>query len=122
MDSDFMLDESGDIIFTPDGDIDVISGNALILQDIREELSIPLGSIEWDPDAGSEMTLFLNDVNISEQTIITELERVAFKDIRIAADSVKAEKTGENKFKLQFTTLVNQEENEIILIQGENNG
>ena len=34
--SDFLLDETGDIIFTPEGEALTVSGPALIAQDIKE--------------------------------------------------------------------------------------
>lgn len=109
---DFCLDETGDIIFT-DGDLRVIASPELVLQDIREELGIPLGSVEWDRAAGSEMTLYLNDTDTGDMTITAELERVALADPRIDAETISAETTGTGRYRLSFQLLGSEDQNNL---------
>jgi hypothetical protein len=51
------------------------------------------------------MLLFLNDNTVDAATVIAELERVAIADARVDPDSVKARKTGTNKYRLEFVPL-----------------
>ena len=118
--NDFKLDADGDIIFTEDGDIATLDGPALILQDIREELGIPLGALQWDPAAGSVMVSFLNDAGVTEADILDELERVALADPRIDAASIQAEKITAGKYRVTFRPLGQQ--TGISLDYGDNNG
>jgi hypothetical protein len=94
-----------DIVFTADGDIEVVSGPRCIAQDIDQELKIVKGRLVWDKDAGSSMPLFLNDSGIDDAVVAAELERVAIADARVDPVSVKAEKTGAGKYRLYFTPL-----------------
>ena len=102
--TDFLLVD-GDIVFTPDGDIQTIEGPQTIAQDIVSELNIALSSLPWDTEAGSTIALMLNSEIQNDESIISELERVAIKDPRIDPQTVKAEKTGETSYKLSFTPL-----------------
>ena len=102
--TDFLLVD-GDIVFTPDGDVQTVAGPQTIAQDIVSELNIAPGSLPWDTDAGSTIALILNSENQDDESIISELERVAIKDPREDPQTVKAEKTGENIYRLTFTPL-----------------
>jgi hypothetical protein len=94
-----------DIIFTADGDVGLVSGPLCIAQDIDQELKIVKKRLVWDKDAGSSMPLFLNDSGINDAEVVAELERVAVKDARVDPVTVKAEKTGRGKYRLNFTPL-----------------
>ncbi len=102
---DFKLDSNRDIIFTPDGDIEITGSAALVAQDIREELSIAFGSVEWDRNAGSNLIYCLNSNTKNDSYILSELERVALKDPRVNAATVESEKLDSGKFKLSFSVL-----------------
>jgi hypothetical protein len=100
--TDFLL-EDDDIVFTPDGDIALVSGPRMVAQDIDQTLKTTPGALFWDKESGSSMLLFLNDNTVDAATVIAELERVAIADARVDPDSVKARETGTNKYKLEFT-------------------
>ena len=100
--TDFLL-EDDDLVFTPDGDIALVSGPRMAAQDIDQTLKTTPGALCWDKEAGSSMLLFLNDNTVDAATVIAELERVAIADARIDPDSVKAREVGVNKYRLEFT-------------------
>lgn len=102
---DIRLGEDRDLVFVPAGDVETVSGGALIAQDIAEEASIPRGSVEWDPEAGSDLYSFLNDPAASEEGIIQELERLALKDPRVDASSVRGSRLEDGRFQLVFRPL-----------------
>ncbi len=102
--TDFLL-QNDDIVFTADGDVEVISGVAMIAQDIDQALKATKGSVYWDKETGSTMPLFLNDSNSDAASIIAELERVAMDDMRVDPDSVYAYQSEEGKFILEFTAI-----------------
>lgn len=105
--SDFYLDENGDIVFTPEGDVQTETTNRLIAQDLKEEASIPYGSLPWDPAAGSHFFEMLNNAGFQDEDAVSELERLALKDPRIDATSVKAERRYDGKFSLTYMPLGN---------------
>ena len=109
--SDLYLDEDGDIIFTPDGDIQIESTARLIAQDLREEASISYGSVPWDLEAGSRFFEMLNNEGFQDEDAISELERLALKDPRIDASTVSADKDPNGKFQLTYTPLGSFPEN-----------
>ena len=95
-----------DIIFTPDGDVEVISGPACVAQDIDQALKITPGRLPWDKEVGSTMMLMLNDAGIDANAAIIELERVAVEDQRVDPLSVSAKrKPDDGKFRLEFRPL-----------------
>jgi len=102
--TDFKLVDD-DIVFTPDGDVEVVSGPACVAQDIDQELKITPGRLPWDEEAGSTMTLMLNDAGIDANAVISELERVAVKDQRVDPLNVGAERKSDKKFRLEFRPL-----------------
>lgn len=102
--TDFLL-EDDDVIFTPDGDVEIVTGPRTIAQDIDQELKIIKGRLLWDGSAGSAVPLFLNEAEIDDAAVIAELERVAIADARVDPISVKAQKTGSGKFRLEFMPL-----------------
>jgi hypothetical protein len=102
--TDFLL-EDDDIVFTPDGDIALVSGPLMVAQDIDQTLKTTSGTLFWDKEFGSSMLLFLNDSAVEAATVIAELERVAIADARVDPDSVKAYQTGINKYRLEFTPM-----------------
>lgn len=104
--TDFLLVD-GDIVLTPDGDVQTVEGPQTIAQDIVSELNIASGCLPWDTEAGSTVALLLNSNSTIEddESIISELERIAIKDPRIDPQTVQAEKTGEHTYRLSFTPL-----------------
>ncbi|MDR1175321.1 MAG: hypothetical protein LBK83_07625 [Treponema sp.] len=102
--TDFLLVDD-DIVFTPDGDIELVSGPAYVAQDIDQALKIASGRLPWDKEAGSSLPLMLNDAGSSAASVIAELERVAIADRRVDPASVNAQETGPGAFRLEFTPL-----------------
>jgi len=102
--TDFKLVDD-DIVFTPDGDIEIVSGSACVAQDIDQELKITPGRLSWDKEAGSSMTLMLNDAGIDANAVIAELERVAIDDQRVEPLSVLAKQNPGGNFRLEFRPL-----------------
>jgi hypothetical protein len=102
--TDLLLNED-DIVFTADGDVEVVSGAATVAQDIDQTLKIITGSLYWDSQIGSSMPLMLNDSQSNDNAIIAELERVAIADARVKPETVKAYKITPGKFRLEFMPL-----------------
>lgn len=88
---DFKLVDD-DIVFTPDGDVETISGPACIAQDIDQTLKTTKGRLFWDREEGSTMMLMLNDSAVDHNAVLAELERVAIKDQRVDPTSVDVHK------------------------------
>ena len=101
--TDFLLEED-DIIFTPDGDIKLVSGPACVAQDIDQMLKTAPCSLYWDRPAGSSLPLMLNDAGSKAATAIAELERVAIEDPRVDPETVKAYEL-DKKFRLEFAPM-----------------
>jgi hypothetical protein len=102
--TDFLL-EDDDIVFTPDGDVAVVSGPACVAQDIGQYLKVTPGALAWDTKAGSSLLLFLNDASADASAIMAELERVAIEDPRVDPATVKASQVNGGKYRLEFTPL-----------------
>jgi hypothetical protein len=102
--TDFKLVDD-DMVFTPDGDAEVISGPACVAQDIDQELKLTPGVLAWDKKAGSTLLLMLNDVDSTSAMVIAELERVAIGDSRVDPATVKAREISPGKFRDEFTPL-----------------
>jgi len=101
---DFRLIDD-DIIFTPDGDLELISGPACVAQDIDQTLKITSGRLAWDKEIGSALPLMLNASAPDTDAILSELERVAIADPRVNPATVKAYETTPERFRLEFTPL-----------------
>jgi hypothetical protein len=99
--TDFLLIDD-DIVFTSDGDIALVSGTAMVAQDIDQTLKVSKGSLYWDKETGSTMPLMLNDSESDATSIIAELERVAIADARVNPETVKAYQTAPGKFRAKF--------------------
>jgi hypothetical protein len=102
--TDFKLVDD-DVVFTPEGDIEIVSGPACVAQDIDQTLKIVPGRLVWDKEAGSSLPLMVNDAGSSAASAIAELERVAIADPRTDPVSVKARETSAGAFRLAFTPL-----------------
>ena len=94
-----------DILFTPDGDAEIVSGPACVAQDIARTLKTAPGRLVWDRHAGSSVPLMLNAAGIDTGEVIAELERVAEDDPRVDPLSVRARSVGEGRFRLEFRPL-----------------
>jgi hypothetical protein len=57
--TDFLL-AGDDLVFTPDGDIGLVSGAACVAQDIDRTLKTAPGSLYWDRETGSALLYMLN--------------------------------------------------------------
>ena len=102
--TDFLLQDD-DIVFTADGDVKLVSGSAMVAQDIAQSLQVIKGSLYWDKETGSTMPLFLNDNNSDAASVIAELERIAMDDVRVDPDSVSVYQKADGIFVLAFTPI-----------------
>ena len=101
---DFRLIDD-DITFTPDGDVELISGPACVAQDIDQTLKITFNRLYWDKEVGSSMPLMLNAAAPDMSDITAELMRVAIADPRVNPETVNAYEIIPGKFRLKFTPL-----------------
>ena len=102
--TDFKLVDD-DIVFTPDGDVELISGPACVAQDIDQTLKTAIGRLFWDKDEGSTMMLMLNDSASDPNAVLAELERVAIKDQRVNPTSVKTYRKDMKTYRLEFMPI-----------------
>lgn len=88
--TDLLLDEHGrDLQIDATDEPRQVAGAALVRQDLAEALRTPLGSLPWDPEAGSTLIEMLNAALIDPGAVEAEIRRVAFRDPRIDAASVQ---------------------------------
>ena len=99
--TDFKLVDD-DIIFTPDGDVELVSGPACVAQDIDQTLKTTKGRLFWDKDEGSTMMLMLNDSASDPNAVMAELERVALADQRVDPTSVEVYRKDLKTYRLNF--------------------
>lgn len=78
---------SGDLIFTPDGDVKALFDPELVSQDIKREIETPKGSLSWDDECGSDLWLYLNNTQL-DNVARNEISRVISKDDRVVTGSV----------------------------------
>jgi hypothetical protein len=102
--TDFRLVDD-DIVFTPDGDVELVSGPACVAQDIDQTLKTAPGRLAWDKEAGSTMMLMLNAAGVDANAVIAELERVAADDPRVDPIMVGAKRRDEKKYRLEFQPM-----------------
>jgi len=121
--TDFKL-VNDDIVFTPDGDVELISGPACVAQDIDQTLKTAIGRLFWDKEEGSTMPLMLNDSAIDHNAVLAELERVAIKDQRVNPTSVNAYRKDLKTYRLEFMPVksVTTQTLEYDLTKGNENG
>ena len=94
-----------DVAFTADGDVSLVSGPAMVAQDIDQALKMVPGSLYWDGGAGSALLYMLNDTEAEADAVIAELERVAIADSRVDPDRVRAYQTAPGKYRLEFSPV-----------------
>jgi hypothetical protein len=99
--TDFKLVDD-DIVFTPDGDVELVSSPACVAQDIDQTLKTAKGRLFWDKEEGSTMMLMLNDSAIDPNAVLAELERVAIKDQRVNPTSVNPYRKDLKTYRLEF--------------------
>jgi hypothetical protein len=78
--TDFLLADD-DLVFTLDGDTELVSGAACVAQDTDRTLKTAPGSLYWDRETGSALLYMLNaasgaDSESGADAVIAELERV----------------------------------------------
>ena len=98
--SDIRLDRFGDVIFTNDGDLEIVFGGALVAQDLRTELMLIPGSCFWAPEFGRGLGESLKGPNTPD--IEGLLRATAFNDERILFDSVQTERLDDGRYLLSF--------------------
>jgi len=121
--TDFKLVDD-DIVFTPDGDAELISGPACVAQDIDQTLKTSTGRLFWDKEEGSTMMLMLNDSASDPNAVLAELERVAIKDQRVNPTSVNPYRRDLKTYRLEFMPVksVTTQTLEYDLTKGNKNG
>ena len=121
--TDFKLVDD-DIVFTPDGDAELISGPACVAQDIDQTLKTSIGRLFWDKEEGSTMMLMLNDSASDPNAVLAELERVAIKDQRVNPTSVNPYRRDLKTYRLEFMPVksVTTQTLEYDLTKGNKNG
>ncbi|MGD9809632.1 MAG: baseplate assembly protein [Deferribacterales bacterium] len=89
---DIYVDENLTPAVTAQGEVLMVSGVQVILQDIALRLKTPLGSLFYDEEFGSLLYLFKNDENtaVNRQAIIAEIENRIDLDTRVIPLSVSA--------------------------------
>ena len=102
--TDFKL-VNDDIVFTPDGDVEIISGPACVAQDIDQTLKTTKGRLFWDKEEGSTMMLMLNDSAVDHNAVLAELERVAIADQRVDPTSVEVYRKDLKTNRLNFRPI-----------------
>jgi hypothetical protein len=121
--TDFKLVDD-DIVFTPDGDAELVSGAACVAQDIDQTLKTSIGRLFWDEEEGSTMLLMLNDSSVDNNAALAELERAAVKDLRVDPTSVEVYQKDLKTNRLNFRPVgsVDTQTLEYDLIKGNENG
>ena len=100
---DMKLDSLGDVVFTPDGDIETVFGGELVAQDIRTEVILSPRSCFWAPGFGQGLRDALKG---PEKVDIEGLFRAAaFNDERVLFDSISTGKMDDGRYKLIFQLL-----------------
>jgi hypothetical protein len=102
--TDFLLVDD-DIVFTPDGDVLLVSGPACVAQDIDQALKTDIGRLFWDLEEGGTMSSMLNDSSVDHNAVLAELDRVAVKDQRVKPTSVNPYRKDEKTYRLEFTCV-----------------
>jgi hypothetical protein len=102
--TDFKLKDD-DVVFTPEGDLELVEGPACVAQDIDQTLKIVPGRLPWAPEAGSTLLLMLNGAGLDSAAVIDELERAAVNDPRTDPLTVQARQKEDKLFRLNFTPL-----------------
>jgi hypothetical protein len=102
--TDFLL-KNDDMVFTPDGDAEIVSGPACVAQDIDQTLKITRGRLAWDKESGSTMMLMLNDAGSDAGAVIAELDRVAVDDQRVDPVTVSAKQKDGKTYRLEFRPM-----------------
>lgn len=106
--SDVLLGADGaDLRTTAADDLTPISGADVVRQDLAEALRTPLGSLPWDPGAGSTLLQMLSGVTAAPGAVEGELRRVALRDPRIDAASIAIRPPAaiEQPWRVTFTVL-----------------
>ena len=121
--TDFKL-VNDDIVFTPDGDVELVSGPACVAQDIDQTLKTSIGRLFWDKEEGSTMMLMLNSSSVDSNAVIAELDRVAIKDQRVNPESVNPFQKDAKTYRLEFVPVksVDTQKLEYDLNKGNENG
>jgi hypothetical protein len=118
--TDFRLVDD-DMVFTPDGDAEIVFGPACVAQDIDQTLKTAPGRLVWDKEAGSALMLMLNDAGSDAASVIAELDRVAIADPRVDPVTVAAKQKDGKTYRLEFSPMgaVAQETLEYDLARGD---
>jgi phage baseplate assembly protein W len=102
--TDFRLLDD-DMVFTPDGDAEIVAGPACVAQDIDQTLKTAPGRLVWDKEAGSALMLMLNDAGSAAVSVIEELDRVAIADPRVDPVTVAAKQKDGKTYRLEFSPM-----------------
>lgn len=98
--SDIRLDRFGDVIFTDDGDLEVINGGALVAQDLRTEVMLIPGSCFWAPSFGRGLEDALQGPYSFDVEAL--LRTAALGDERVFFDSIRTKRLDDGSYLLSF--------------------
>lgn len=89
--ADLLLDAQGlDLVVDATDEPRQVSGGALVRQGLAEALRTPLGSLPWDPAAGSSLLQMLNS-DTADGVVAAEILRVARAEPRIDVASIRVQ-------------------------------
>ena len=108
---DIKLDSLGDVVFTPDGDVETVFGGALVAQDIRTEAILSPGSCFWAPDFGQGLIDALK--GLEKVDVEGLLRAAAFNDERVDFESVRTSRLPNKRYSLTFSLIGELESTEL---------
>ncbi|QUO43463.1 hypothetical protein KDJ56_11180 [Brevibacillus composti] len=91
--TDIYLDDEGNFKASADGDVQLVTGKAAYLQDIKHELETIQGSYPFDETYGTRLILYLQRENteLSRQELFQDVEEVVQRHSFVVPGSVEVQ-------------------------------
>ncbi|ALA68839.1 hypothetical protein GT50_00585 [Geobacillus stearothermophilus 10] len=88
--TDIFLDDEGNFRASADGDVQLVTGKAAYLQDVKHELETVLGSYPFDENYGTRLITYLQRENteLARQELIQDVEEVVMRHSFVVPGSV----------------------------------
>ncbi|GEN33863.1 MULTISPECIES: hypothetical protein [Paenibacillaceae] len=88
--ADIYLDDEGNFKASADGDVQLVTGKAAYLQDVKHELETVLGSYPFDETYGTRLIMYLQRENteLSRQELIQDVEEIVQRHSFVVPGSV----------------------------------